>query len=96
MFIVKAKSAGDSYGPDIPGGDNLRWIEGQTRLIHEGVISYYRSNPTAWEIVDNDESLVRSAANPVTGGITKIWTGTQAEYDALTPADDTLYIIVEA
>jgi len=69
MFIVKAKSVGDSYGPDIPGGDNLRWIEGQTRLIHEGVISYYRSNPTAWEIVDNDESLVRSATNPVTGGI---------------------------
>jgi len=36
---------------------------------------------------------VMSLVNPVTGGITKIWTGTQAAYDALTPADDTLYVI---
>jgi len=40
--------------------------------------------------------VVKSVTDPVTGGITKIWTGTQAAYDALTPADDTLYIIVEA
>lgn len=33
----------------------------------------------------------------VAGGITKIWTGTQAQYDAIaTKDDDTLYIIVEA
>ena len=38
-----------------------------------------------------------TAVESVTGGITKIWTGTQAEYDAIaTPADDTLYVIVEA
>lgn len=41
-------------------------------------------------------NVVRSETNPVTGGITKIWTGTQEQYDALTPADDTLYIIEEA
>ncbi len=40
--------------------------------------------------------VVQAVTNDVTGGITKIWTGTQAQYDALTPADDTLYIIVEA
>lgn len=41
--------------------------------------------------------VVTAETNPVTGGVTKIWTGTQAEYDAIaTPADDTLYIIVEA
>lgn len=43
-----------------------------------------------------DLGVVRSEVNQVTGGITKIWTGTQAQYDALTPADDTLYIITPA
>lgn len=38
--------------------------------------------------------FVTVSRNSVNGGITKIWTGTQAEYDALTPANDTLYIIV--
>ena len=43
------------------------------------------------------DKMVQVEVNEVTGGITKIWTGTQAEYDAIaTPADDTLYIIVEA
>lgn len=39
---------------------------------------------------------VNADVNELTGGITKIWTGTQAQYDALTPADDTLYIITPA
>lgn len=44
----------------------------------------------------DDKAAVTSETDPVTGGITKIWTGTQAQYDALTPADDTLYIITPA
>jgi len=49
-----------------------------------------------WEIDAPNERPVTAVTDPVTGGITKIWTGTQAAYDALTPADDTLYIIVES
>lgn len=38
---------------------------------------------------------VKSQFDPITGGITKIATLTQVQYDALaTKADDTLYIIV--
>lgn len=52
---------------------------------------------TALRIGAAGEQPVTARANTLTGGITKIWTGTQAEYDAIaTPADDTLYIIVEA
>lgn len=39
--------------------------------------------------------VVTSQTNLVTGGIAKIWTGTQAQYDAIaTKATDTLYVIV--
>ena len=37
----------------------------------------------------------RDAAIAAAGGITTWWTGTQAEYDALTPDEDTLYVVVE-
>ncbi|WP_341743086.1 phage upper tail fiber protein [Azonexus hydrophilus] len=41
-----------------------------------------------------EAGLVR-ASTTLTGGITKIWSGSQAEYDAIaTKADDTLYIVV--
>lgn len=40
-------------------------------------------------------NLVKYQNNDVNGGITKIWTGTQAQYDALAVKDDsTLYVIV--
>lgn len=47
------------------------------------------------EWTPKDNTIVTAKTDPVTGGITKIWTGTQAQYDAIaTKADDTLYIIV--
>lgn len=48
----------------------------------------------AWEMVK--AGVVRAIRNPVTGGIVKtLWSGTQAQYDAISVKDaDTLYIIV--
>lgn len=45
------------------------------------------------EWTPKDNTIVTST---VAGGVTKIWTGTQEEYDDIaTPADDTLYVIIE-
>lgn len=47
------------------------------------------------EYTDSEGHVVTGKVDPVTGGITKIWTGTQAEYDAIAVKDDsTLYVIV--
>lgn len=45
---------------------------------------------------DNDlVNLVTAETNPLTGVIRIIWTGTQAQYDAISAKDDeTLYVIV--
>lgn len=43
----------------------------------------------------DDKPVVTAEVNELTGGITKIWSGSQAEYDAIAvKADDTLYVIV--
>lgn len=55
-------------------------------------------NPFNIDVVSEmgQQGLVIATTDPVTGGITKIWTGTQAQYDAIATKDDsTLYVIVE-
>ena len=48
--------------------------------------------------LDPDRSLVYAATNDLTGGSVKtIWSGTQAQYEAISVKDDsTLYLIVSA
>jgi len=64
-----------------------------TRSAIQSAFEAITGDPSNDGIIDDGASVVMSVTNPVTGGITKIWTGTQAAYDALTPADDTLYVI---
>lgn len=40
------------------------------------------------------DNIVRSETNAPTVPVAKIATVTQAQYDALTPASDTLYVVV--
>ena len=55
----------------------------------------YDTGAERFFVADNDDvpggTIIQS-----TQGITKIWSGTQAQYDAITtPDDDTLYVITE-
>ena len=55
----------------------------------------YDTGAERFFVADNDDvpggTIVQS-----TQGITKIWSGTQTEYDAITtPDNDTLYVITE-
>ena len=54
-----------------------------------------------WILVGGSQHVPATGdiANDTTGGgeiITKLWAGTDAQYQALTPADDTLYFVDEA
>ena len=68
--------------------------------VVDGTIEWLKDEatgvPVGFKKKDGTEGgLVTVDVNPVTGGITKIWSGSQAEYDAIAvKADDTLYVIV--
>lgn len=77
-----------AYEPTGPGGVNNSYGVRETTPSTK----YSPNVRYDEEFTPKDNTIVTS----ITEGITKIWTGTQAQYDALTPSDDTLYVIVEA
>lgn len=75
-------------------GRQTKWLPGHSDYV-SAAISQQLAATGLFEV--GAAVPVMAQTNQVTGGITKIWSGTQAQYDAIaTPADDTLYIIVEA
>jgi hypothetical protein len=60
-----------------------------TRSIIQNIASY----PTSTTTLVCPKAVVYYAPQYLTNSCKKIWAGTQAQYDALTPESDTLYFI---
>lgn len=76
----------------------LQTLDGET-VLHKHVFTGAGSGPVPAEVSAVAEAVRTNIAlgtiTAVAGGITQIWSGTQAQYDAIaTKDDDTLYIIV--
>lgn len=62
-------------------------------LIPE-LLNYTARLANELDLRDAEQSNIVFAQVFNSAGVTDIWTGTQAEYDALTPDETTLYVIV--
>lgn len=75
---------------DIP--TKVSELENDSEYVTKGEVPSLADVPTKVSQLENDSKYI-SNINTV-GGVNKIWTGTQAEYDAIDPKDDsTIYIV---
>lgn len=92
MYVATAKV--ETWEEDFPGS-RVKWVVGQSREVHDSLVEKFRNNPAAWTVSGGADASPMLATKTLTGGISVLWSGSQAEYDAIAVKDNsTLYVIV--
>ena len=80
---------------DLAGDDTHRTVTDAEKAAWNAKYDKPASGIPASDLADGVIPDVSDFVETVTPAVKKIWTGTQAQYDALTPTDDTIYFIKE-
>lgn len=66
MYLVTAKVA--AWEEDFPGS-RVEWKIGQSREVHDSLVSKFRNNPASWTVSGGSDSSPMQATKTLTGGI---------------------------
>ena len=80
---------------ELAGDDTHRTVTDAEKAAWNAKYNKPASGIPASDLADGVIPDVSDFVETVTPAVKKIWTGTQAQYDALTPTDDTIYFIKE-